>query len=46
MLLFLPVDSFKKFFQELYQSVKMYSVGPDLGPNALQRLSADDDSCH
>ena len=22
------------------------SVGPDLGPNCLQRLSADDKSCH
>ena len=33
--------TFKKIFQEQYQSVKR-SVGPDLGPNCLQRLSADD----
>ena len=46
MFLFSHADSFKKFFQELYQSVKMYFVGSDLGPNALERLSADDDSCH
>ena len=30
----------KIFFQEHYQSVS--PVGPDLGPNCLQRLSADD----
>ena len=40
-----PVDFFKiiffeKFFQEYHQSVKHF-VGPDLGPNCLQRLSAD-----
>ena len=40
---------FKKFFQEHYKrlSVKLFgsrlaAVGPDLGPNCLQRLSADD----
>ena len=34
----------KKLFQEHYQSVKQFGhfVGPDLGPNRLQRLSADD----
>ena len=39
----------KKFFQEYDQSVKRLdpdqarsSVGPDLGPNCLQKLSADD----
>ena len=42
---------FKKFFQEHYQSVKgldpdqdRHSVGHDLGPNCLQRLSAEDKS--
>ena len=29
---------FKKFFQEINQSVKQF-VGLDLGPNCLQRLS-------
>ena len=40
---------FKKFFQECHQSVKQFDpdqaqhfIGPDLGPNCLQRLSADD----
>ena len=52
MLLWVSVDFcqnsfFKKFFQR-YPSVKQfdpdqdqYSVGPDLGPNCLQKLSAD-----
>ena len=48
---FFKINFFKKFFQEHYQSVKWfgtrsgpahYSVGPDLEPNCLQRLSADD----
>ena len=30
---------FEKFFQEYHQS-----IGPDLGPNCLQRLSVDDSS--
>ena len=45
----------KKFFQEYYQSVKLFetvwiqirtdvSVGPDLGSNCLKRLSADNKS--
>ena len=42
----------KKLYQEHYQSIKqlrsrpgpMLHVGPDLGPNCLQRLSADDKS--
>ena len=38
--------TFQKFFQEHYQSVKRFesrhSVSLDLGPNCLQRLSADD----
>ena len=37
---------FKKFFNEHFQSVKLFgsrhSVGPDLGPNCLQKLSAED----
>ena len=44
-------QSFLKFFQEYHQSVKPFGsrsgptfVGPDLGPNCLQRLSADDTS--
>ena len=43
-----------QFFQELIQSVERFwyrsgptvSVGPDLGPNCLQRLSAGDRSYH
>ena len=46
MLLFSPADSFKTLYQELHQSVKMYFVGSDLGPNTLQKLSADDNSWH
>ena len=53
--LFFKINLFKKFFQENYQSVKQFQmktdilsdrhfVGPDLGPNCLQRLSADDKS--
>ena len=38
---------FKKFIQEYYQRVKQFGSrsGPDVGPNCLQRLSADDKSC-
>ena len=43
---FFKIILFKKFFQEHYQGVKRFgsrsgqmSVGPDLGPNCLQRLS-------
>ena len=43
----------KKIFQEYHQSVKQFDpdqawrcVRPDLGLNCLQRLSADDKSCH
>ena len=48
---FLKIHFIKKLFQEHYQSVKqlwiqirtdIHSVSPDLGPNCLQRLSADD----
>ena len=42
---FLKINFFKKIFQEYHQSIKHF-VGPDLGPNCLQRLSADDKSCH
>ena len=52
MLLLLSTDVFitfsKKIFQEHYQCVNsldpdqnQHFVGPDLGPNCLQRLSAD-----
>ena len=51
MLLLSSTDFFQKFFQEHYQSVKRFepdqdqhSVGPDMGPYCLQRLSADDKS--
>ena len=45
--------SFSKNCEDHYQSIKQFgprsgptfcSVGPDLGPNCLQRLSADDES--
>ena len=43
---FFKIILYKKFFQEHYQGVKRFgsrsgqmSVGPDLGPNCLQRLS-------
>ena len=52
LLTFFKIIFFKKFFQEHNQSIKRFgsrsgthSVGPDLGPNCLQRLSADDTSC-
>ena len=51
LLTFLEINFFKKNFQECYQTVKWFgfrsgqrSVGPDQGPNCLQRLSADDKS--
>ena len=44
----LKVNFFKKVFQEHYQSAKKITrvryVSPDLGPNCLQGLSADDTS--
>ena len=40
---FFKIYLFKKFFQERYQSVKR--LVPNLGPNFLQRLSAEDKSC-
>ena len=46
---FFKINFFKKFFLERYQSVKRFGsrsdgryVSSDLGPNCLQRLSADD----
>ena len=49
LLTFFKINSFIKFFHDHYQNVKQldpdqvqHSVGPDLGPNCLQRLSADD----
>ena len=51
--LFFKFNFFKEFFQEHNQSVKQFgsklgtmNVGSDLGPNCLQRLSADDKTCH
>ena len=50
LLTFFKINIFKILFQEHYQSVKpdpyqgRQSVGPDLGPNGLKRLSADDTS--
>ena len=49
LLIFFKNNFFKKIFQEHYQSVKCFlnsdqdqhSVGPDMGPNCLQRLSTD-----
>ena len=35
-LIYFKINFFKKFFQEYH-----LSVGPDLGPNCLQMLSAD-----
>ena len=51
MLLLFSADIFQKLFQEHYQCQRVWiligaehSVGPDLGPNYLQWLSADDKS--
>ena len=48
---FLKINFFEKSFQEYHRSVKQFgsrsgqtNVGPDLGPNCLQRLSADNTS--
>ena len=49
LLIFSKSFVFEKFFQEYHLSVKQIDpdqarrfVGPDLGPNCLPRLSADD----
>ena len=52
LLTFFKINVFKKFYQEHYSSIKqlgsrsgpMFHVGPDLGPNCLQRISAEDKS--
>ena len=51
LLIFFKVNFFEKFFREYQQDVNsldpdqaQHFVGPDLGPNCLQRLSADDTS--
>ena len=48
-LTFFKINFFKKNFQEYYEKSNSFdpdqdrhNVGPDLGPNCLQRLSADD----
>ena len=50
-LFFFKINFFIKFFQEYHPSDKQFgsrqagrSVGPDLDPNRLQRLSADNTS--
>ena len=50
---FSKLTSLKIFFQEHYQSVNRFGSRSgqtirllDMGPNGLQRLSADDKSCH
>ena len=52
-MLLLAADFFQnKFFQKVLsgtlsecQTVDHHSIGPDLGPNCLQRLSADNQRC-
>ena len=50
LLTFNKINFFPKFFQEHYQCVirlgsrSGQSIGPDLGPYCLQRLSEDDKS--
>ena len=44
LLIFFIISFFKKFFQEHYQSFNGLNTDQDLGPNCLQRLSADDKS--
>ena len=43
LLMFFKIIFFENFFQEYYQSARQF-VGPDLGLNCLQRLSAYDNS--
>ena len=51
LLTFFQINVFKKYIQENFENVKVLgsrsglSVGPDLGPNCLQRLSADNKNC-
>ena len=51
LLIFFRINFFEKFFQEYHQSVNsldpdqvLHFFRPDLGPNCLQKLSADDTS--
>ena len=53
LIFFFKINFFKTFFQEHYQIAKgldpyqdRITFGPDLGPNCLQRLSADNNSHH
>ena len=50
-LIFFKIDSFKKFFHDYHQCQNsldpdqaQHFVGPDLGSNCLERLSADNQS--
>ena len=53
-LIFFKIRFFEKFFQEYHHSIRLsnsldpdqarHFVGPDLDPNCLQRLSADNTS--
>ena len=44
LLIVFKINFLEKFFQDYHQNVKQFDpdqdVGPDLGPNCLQRLSA------
>ena len=49
LLIFFKINFFEKFSHEHHQSVKQFGsrsgrhfVGPGLGPNCLQKVSADD----
>ena len=51
--IFLEIIFFKNSFRKIIRvsnnldpDQARHFVGPDLGPNCLQRLSADDKSCH
>ena len=53
LLTFFKVNFFKNILSgtlsvsnDLDLALDRHSVGPDLGPNRLQRLSVDDKSCH
>ena len=50
---FFKINFYKKIFQEYHRVSNNldldqagHFVGPDLGPNCLQKLSADDKNCH
>ena len=46
MLLLSFADVKIKFFEKFFQKHCQSCVGPDLGPNCLQRLSANNNCCH